>query len=215
MKKSIHLNEKQFKDLIRECVESMMNEHSQPFEIDWENSILDPFRSRYYNPERFGGRDMIKITDKPSAQNVDPETLWQDKENAIKRHFQRQNARWEDEDNEKERSERYNDPEYREKGREYWEKRRSEMGEPHGYGTSGTLTIPGFHDETDKGRAVNETIASFFKGEHFDGNNPMHNKLRSSFNSWYNTYGKSFNLPESVVVDMLQSAIEDIEYGEI
>jgi len=63
---------------------------------------------------------------------------------------------------------------------------------------------------------VETSLKSIFSNDgHYDGNNPIHQKLRRSFDNWYNSFAKSYNVSDDIMVDMLRGAIDDIEYGEL
>ena len=53
----------------------------------------------------------------------------------------RRNAEREDAENNMSLQDRFNDPEYRDKVSDYWNNRRKNMAEPHGFGTSGTKSL--------------------------------------------------------------------------
>lgn len=60
---------------------------------------------------------------------------------AVEKARQRRDQHIKDAEAEEEYNDRYNDPEYREKARNYWQNRYDNMAEPHGFGTSGTLSM--------------------------------------------------------------------------
>lgn len=90
----------------------------------------------------------IKFTKK---DNVSPEDAQRAAHIAVEKAKARRAAERDDADNNMSLEDRFNDPDYRDKVTDYWNNRRENMAEPHGFGTSGTKPLFPLEETTDEG----------------------------------------------------------------
>jgi hypothetical protein len=61
---------------------------------------------------------------------------------------------------------------------------------------------------------TNESIRGFFSSDaQYVPSNPKHKQLYNSFINWFKEMREKYN--EDLIINMISSAEEDIEYGEI
>lgn len=92
----------------------------------------------FTNVEQDPETKFIKFTKK---DNVSPEEAQKAAHIAVEKAKARRTAEREDAENNMSLEDRFNDPEYRDKVSDYWNNRRENMAEPHGFGTSGTKSM--------------------------------------------------------------------------
>lgn len=92
----------------------------------------------FTNVEQDPETKFIKFTKK---DNVSPEEAQKAAHIAVEKAKARRTAEREDAENNMSLKDRFNDPEYRDKVSDYWNNRRENMAEPHGFGTSGTKSM--------------------------------------------------------------------------
>ena len=94
----------------------------------------NPFSNVQQDPET----GFITFTKK---DNVSPEDAMNAAHDAVERAKERRYSQKEDEFNNPSLQDRRNDPEYMDQVADYWNNRRDNMAEPHGFGTSGTKPL--------------------------------------------------------------------------
>lgn len=102
----------------------------------------------FTNVEQDPETKFIKFTKK---DNVSPEDAQKAAHIAIEKAKTRRAAERDDADNNMSLEDRFNDPDYRDKVTDYWNNRRENMAEPHGFGTSGTKPLFPLKETTDEG----------------------------------------------------------------
>jgi len=102
----------------------------------------------FANVEQDPETKFIKFTKK---DNVSPEDAQKAARIAIEKAKARRAAERADADSNPPLKDRLNDPDYRGKVTDYWNNRRENMAEPHGFGTSGTKSLFPLEETTDEG----------------------------------------------------------------
>lgn len=117
----------------------------------------NPFTNVVQDPET----KYITFTKK---DNVSPEVAQQAAHDAVMRAKDRRMAQQDDEFDNPSLEDRRNDPEYMDKVSSYWNNRRENMAEPHGFGTSGTKPLFPLDEMTDDENSVYD-LANDEKGD--------------------------------------------------